>query len=84
MSVSGVVPARTNPGPGRGSRVSAAVVLDRPRRILFFGASLDFVTGNAVVEFVIFGVSVIRPPVVACRLRGSSWSFSRSCYKFSH
>jgi len=85
VSVYGIVPASTNPGPGRGSRVSAAVVWDRPRRILFFGTSLSFVvTENGVVESGILGVGVIRPPAVACRLRGSSWSFGRSYRKYSH
>ena len=85
VSVYGVVPASTNPGPGRGSRVSAAVVWDRPRRVLFFGTTLSFVeTENGVVESGIFGMGVIRPPAVACRLRGSSWSFGRSYGKYSH
>lgn len=79
VSVCGAVPARTNPGPGRGSRVSAAVVCDRPRRALCFGASLRF-----MAESGIFGVGAIRPLAVACLLRGSSWSFSRSYRKYSY
>ena len=76
VSVSGVVPARTNPGPGRRSRVSAAVVFNRPRRIGCFGASLglDMMCGREKISGVsgrVFGVKAIRPPVVAWRLRGS-------------
>ena len=84
-SVSGVVEIMTNPGPGRGLRVSAAVVLERfrrtgPRLGMVVGVDTVFDLERAVRSAGGEGtVGVMHPPVVAWRLRGSRISRGGSC-----